>query len=177
LTLNFDKTYYIQFLTKNSNAVDMHIDYGNDQIGKSTNTKFLGLIVDNTLSWKEHVNWLMSKLGSACYTVRAVRPYMLQDTIRMIYSVMTYGVIFWGNSPHRIHIFRLQKRVIRIGTNSRSRDSCRELFKKLKILPLQLQYIFSLLLFVVKNREQFKFNSEIHGINTRCNNNFHYPIM
>jgi hypothetical protein len=100
---------------------------------------------------------------------------------RMIYfsyfhSVMAYGIIFWGNSSYSIHIFGLQNRVIRILTNSISRDSCRELFKKLKILPLKSQYIFSLLLFVVKNREQFKFNSEIHNINTRYNNNFHYPI-
>jgi hypothetical protein len=29
---------------------------------------------------------------------------------------------------------------------------------------------------VVKNRERFKCNSEIHNINTRYNNNFHYPI-
>jgi hypothetical protein len=64
----------------------------------------------------------------------------------------------------------------RIITNCRSRDSCRKLFKKLKILPLPSQYVFSLLLFVLKKREQFKFNSEIHSINTRYNNNFHYPI-
>jgi hypothetical protein len=36
-------------------------------------------------------------------------------------------------------------------------------------------YIFSLLLFMAKNREQFKSNSEIHGKNTRYTNNFQYP--
>lgn len=46
---------------------------------------------------------------------------------------------------------------------------------KLKILPLQSQYIFPLLLFKAKNRDQFISNSEIHGIDTRYNNNFHYP--
>jgi hypothetical protein len=55
----------------------MHIDYGNNQIAKSNHTKFLGLIMDNMLSWKEHVDWLMSKLGSACYAIRAVKNYML----------------------------------------------------------------------------------------------------
>jgi hypothetical protein len=125
----------------------------------------------------------MSKLGSACYAVRPVKAYMLQETLRMIYfsyihSVMTYGIIFWDNSPHSIHIFRLQKRIIRIITDSRSRDSCRELLKELKILPPpppQSWYIFFLLLFMAKKREQFKSNSEIHGISTRHNNNFHYP--
>jgi hypothetical protein len=120
----------------------------------------------------------MSKLGSACYAIKAVKPYMSQETLRTIYfsyvhSVRTYGIIFWGNSPHSIHIFRLKKRIVRIVTNSRSRDSCRELFMKMNILPLQSQYIFSLLLFMAKHREQFK--SEIHGISTRHNNNSHYP--
>jgi hypothetical protein len=138
LTLNFDKTYYIQFLTKNSDALDMHIEYGDAQIAKSTNTKFLGLIVDSMLSWKEHVKRLMSKLRSACYG--NVKPYMLQEIIRMVYfsyfySVMTYDIIFWGNSPHSILIFRLQKGVIRIITNSRSRVSCRELLNNWKSCP------------------------------------------
>jgi hypothetical protein len=30
LTLNFDKTYFIQFFTKNSSPVDNYIDYGNN---------------------------------------------------------------------------------------------------------------------------------------------------
>jgi hypothetical protein len=112
LTLNFDKTYFIQFLAKNSNAMGMHIDYGNSQIAKSANTKFLGLIMDNMLSWKGHVDWLMFKLGLACYAIRAFKPYMLQKTTRMIYfshfhSIMIYGIIFLCNSFHSIHIFRL----------------------------------------------------------------------
>jgi hypothetical protein len=117
LTLKLDKTYSIQFFIMNSNAMNVHTDYGNNHIAKSTNTKFLGLIMDNMLSWKEHVDWLMSKLGSACYAIRAVKPCMLWE--RMIYfsyfhSVMAYHKIFWDNSPHSIHIFRLQKRVITI---------------------------------------------------------------
>jgi hypothetical protein len=155
--------------------MDIHINYDSDQIVNASNTKFLGLIIDNTLSWKGHVDWRMSKLGSACYAIRAVKLYMAQGTLRMIYfsyfhSVMTYGLVFWGNSLHSIHIFR-----IRIITNCGSRDSCRELFKKMEILPLQSQFIFSLLFFVVNNKDQFRSNSEIYGRNTRHNNNLHYP--
>jgi len=82
------------------------------------------------------------------------------------HSIMMYGLIFWGNS-HYSNIFRLQKRIIRIIVGIRGRDSCREHFKKLKILPLQSQYILSLLLFIVDNGDYFKVNSEIQtlGIN------------
>ena len=70
-------------------------------------------------------------------------------------------IIFWSNSTHRI-----QKRVIRIITDSRPRDSCKQLFKKLGIFPLMSQYIFSLLLFIVNNKALFQMNFEIHSINT-----------
>jgi hypothetical protein len=53
------------------------------------------------------------------------------------------------------------------------RDYSRILLKKLKILPLMTQYILSLLIFVVNNRDQFLINSEIHNINTRQNSNLH----
>ena len=66
-----------------------------------------------------------------------------------------------------------QKIIIRIITNSNKNASCRELFKKLNIFPLQSQYIHSILLFITKNKDQFLPNSHIHTINTRHNNNLH----
>lgn len=102
-------------------------------------------------------------------------------SLRMVYfsyfhSIMTYGIIFWGNSRHSNVIFRLQKRVIRIITGIRNRDSCREHFRTLKILPLQSQYILSLLLFVIDNKGHFRRNSEIHHINTRNKSSLHQPL-
>ena len=58
----------------------------------------------------------------------------------------------------------------------RNRDSCREYFKILKILPLQSQYLLSLLIFVADNRDYFRLNSEIHSFNTKNKLNFHPPL-
>ena len=57
----------------------------------------------------------------------------------------------------------------------RNRDSCREYFKKLKILPLQSKYLLSLLLFVADNGEYFRLNSEIHSFNIKNKSNLHPP--
>jgi hypothetical protein len=70
----------------------------------------------------------------------------------------------------------LQKRIIRIIVGIRSRDSGRKHFKKLKILPLQSQYILSRFLFVINKREYFMVNSEIHNISTRTKSYVHQPI-
>jgi hypothetical protein len=57
--------------------------------------------------------------------------------------------------------------------NARNRGSCRQFLKNLKILPLKSQYIFSLLLFVTKNRDLYESNSEIHNIKTRFSSDLH----
>jgi hypothetical protein len=60
-------------------------------------------------------------------------------------------------------------------TNDRNRNSCHQLFKNLKILPLKSKYIFSLLLFVAENRDLYESNSDIHNINTRFSSDLHTP--
>jgi hypothetical protein len=50
--------------------------------------------------------------------------------------------IVWGNSSHSENIFKFQKRIIGIIMGAKPRDSCRELFKILKILSLTCPYIF-----------------------------------
>jgi hypothetical protein len=59
----------------------------------------------------------------------------------------------------------------------RSRDSCRKLFFNFEILPLPSQYIHSLLLFMIRNKNQFLVNSELHNIDTRQHANFHQPSV
>jgi hypothetical protein len=103
-----------------------------------------------------------SKLNSVCYPIRSLRSVISTK----VYSIMTYGLIFGGSSPYSDNIFKLQKRTIRIMMNVGNRVSWHELFKKLSILPLHSQYILSLLLFVVKNVDEFKSNFEVHSINT-----------
>jgi hypothetical protein len=58
----------------------------------------------------------------------------------------------------------------------RIRDSHREYFKKLNVLPLQLLCVLSLVLFVIDNKNQFAANSDIHSINTKNKSNFLQPL-
>jgi len=142
LSLNLDKTHYIQFITKNSSTNDFDIMLGSKKITMVNSTKFLGLTLDSALSWRPHIDTIAPKLSSASFALRCVKPLLSLQSLRMVYfsyfhSLLTYGIIFRGNSRHSHTIFRLQKRVIRIITGIRNKDSCREQFRTLKILPLQ----------------------------------------
>jgi hypothetical protein len=182
LILNFNKTYYMHFTTKSKLAVDIHISHKVNPINNNSSTNFLGLTLDSTLSWKTHIDQLSSKLNSACYLIRSLKSVISTKNLRTIYfsyvhSIIVYGIIFWGNSPYSNNIFKLQKRAIRIIMNAGNRVSCRELFKKLNILPLHSQYILSLLLFVVKNVDEFTSNSDVHTINTQHRSDLHPPSI
>jgi hypothetical protein len=55
LFLNFDKTYFIQFTNKSICTSDIQIKYEDKQINIVNETKFLGLFINNNLSWKTHI--------------------------------------------------------------------------------------------------------------------------
>jgi len=163
----------MQFRSKKQNEGKIQILVPNSINSNINSTKFLGLIIDNSLSWKDHITAITSKLNKACYAIRLLKMCLSMNTLRMIYfsyahSVLSYGITFWGNSHahHTNSISKIRKRIIRIITNSSSRDTCWQLFKHLQILSLPSQYIFSLLVFVIKNRDFFQSNSEIHNLNT-----------
>jgi hypothetical protein len=80
-----------------------------------------------------------------------------------MHSIIGYG-IFSGNLPYSIKIFKIQKKIIRVN-NLRNRDSCRDMFKTMKILLFYSQYIFSLLTYIANNRHLFIINQEMHNIN------------
>ena len=92
-------------------------------------------------------NKTVPRLSQACYVIRVAKPFLLQVMLKMIYyaylhSVMTYGLLSWRNSSHSMEVFRLQNKIIRIMMAAKSRDSCRDFFKILGILPIMAQYIF-----------------------------------
>jgi hypothetical protein len=102
LSLNTDKTYFVQFCTKTNQKYDFQTSYENRKIVKAQNIKFLGIIIDSNLSWKKHIDDIIPKLNKACFAVRSVKPFMSLEVMRLIYlsyfhSVLSYGIIFWGN--------------------------------------------------------------------------------
>jgi len=98
LTLNCNKTHFIHFLTKKQNERKIQIIAPNSIKININSTKFLGFIINNTLSWTDHIAAVTSKVNKACYAIRAIKRFMSSDMLRTIYfsyvrSVMSYGII------------------------------------------------------------------------------------
>jgi hypothetical protein len=171
----------LEFRTKNYYQVKTKVKYEHKNISNSTETKFLGLIIDETLSWNQLIDQMVTKLCSACYALRNLNHIVPQSTPRKTYyasihSISSYSIIFWGRSSNVNKLFTLQKKITRIITNTGVRESCREAFKNMEIM-MYSQYIFSLILFTVKNKHLFTSNREIHHYKTRNNTNLHLPTV
>jgi len=80
----------------------------------------------------------------------------------LIYITLNYSLIFWCRSSNANKLIILQKKIVRIIFNTGIRESCREAFKNMQIMTFYSQYIFSLILFTVENKQLFTLNSEIH---------------
>ena len=59
--------------------------------------------------------------------------------------------------------------------NTAIRESCRETSKNMQIMTFYSQYVFSLIIFTVENKQLFTPNNEIHKYKTRNNSNLHLP--
>ncbi|XP_039278717.1 uncharacterized protein LOC120350218 [Nilaparvata lugens] len=115
LVLNYNKTMQIPFRT----AREAVLDTRDGNIGSANEAKVLGVVLDSELSWRPHLDQLKSKLNSAVFVLRTVKKLLDAGTLRSVYfavfhSLLSYGVIFWGNSTHAIHIFRIQKWAVRV---------------------------------------------------------------
>jgi hypothetical protein len=60
----------MQFITKNKFLNEINIEHDNKVISQTNFVNFLGLTVDNTLSWKQHIDTMTPKLNKACYIIR-----------------------------------------------------------------------------------------------------------
>jgi len=72
-------TYPHQMISKNGSLDEVNIEYNNKLLSNPSNLKFLGIIIDSSLSWKNHIDKIGPGLSQACYTVRRTKPRLSHD--------------------------------------------------------------------------------------------------
>jgi hypothetical protein len=124
-------------------------------------TKFLGINVDNHLSWNSHTEQVCLKLNQYAYALYKLAKKTSPDAVITAYhgfvaSTLRYGIIFWGNSTNKEAVFKAQKRCIRAMRGLKQTDSCVPYFKDLNILTMPSLYILEMVMFVKNNPALFK---------------------
>ena len=124
----------------------INLQLNKENINYKSEVKFLGVWLNETLKWDHHVQYLTKKLGKVCFAIRIIKNVADLNTVKTLYfssyqSLLTYGIIFWGNSTKSKEIFILQKKVVRIIVGAKLFEPCRKRFRKFGI-PLFLCLYF-----------------------------------
>ena len=92
LSLQFSVTQCLEFRTRNFND-NINVCYNNNRIFNTTHTKFWGLIIDGTFSWKYHSDRIMSEVNLACLAVKSFKSMLSEDIFRMVYFSYIHSII------------------------------------------------------------------------------------
>lgn len=165
LIINLQKSKYIQF----NKSIGHHSSYNLNihSIENVSQAKFLGVILDEKLDWKSHLDNITNRINKYVYALRQVSRITNVTTAISCYhayveSVLRYGLILWGYSTESNRAFIAQKKCLRAIYRMRPDESCRPLFKKLGLLPFPSLYIYEVCMFVHKYKSMFKKACDTH---------------
>ena len=185
LSLNISKTEFIIFKPPRATLTNrITLTLNRTKIFESTKIRYLGVILDNKLTWKFHIFELGKKLNRAVgmlYKLRRLncnRNILLSLYFAIFQSHLNYGLCLWGNADFSIlnKILLSQKRAIRVVAGLDYRETTKEAFRDLKILKVTDLFKFQLACVMWDHDHgalpscfDGTFNKIAHSYNTRAN--------
>jgi len=157
LSINYNKTAYMILTATRSQNCNFEISMNGVRIQQTDSIKYLGVIIDDKLSWKPQISSLCGKLSQACGVVCKIRHFADMKILRLIYfslfhSHMQYCIIDWGQAYKTVirPVQVLQNRILKYLTFSKRTSSANNIFKLLKILKVSNLYQLHLEKFMYK---------------------------
>lgn len=169
--LNKDKTVNVIFKLRNM---------PDNEVVCSEQVKFLGMVLDDRLSWSPHIDSLLPRLSKTVFLLSRLMYYIPVNYVKSAYyalfqSVISYGLICYGSSPRIKEILLFQKKIVRYMTKSNAMEHCKPLFVKLEILTIANLYIFQVLVNIFKNKENYSCRMDLHVRQTRYKSRLDLP--
>ena len=182
LSLNANKTKYMIFhaMNKDLSHLNQRININNVEIPKVNQFHFLGLTIDENLSWNHHISAIANKISKGTGVINRLKNCLPLSILRTIYcsliqSHFDYTILAWGFEAQRLS--KIQKRAVRAITLSKYNAHSEPLLKLVKLLSVtDLFNLNSLKCFynykhnrVPEYFQQYDFrpNEEIHTYPTR----------
>ena len=152
LIINLNKTHLMVFTnSRRYNSEKFITIKANDQIiSEITETKFLGVILDNKLVWDAHIKHISNKMSKSVAILKLLKhtfPTSALKTIyhSLIYPYFNYCNLIWGSaaSTHLESLTLIQKKCIRIISKVGYYDHTEPLFNEQKILTVPKIYNYN----------------------------------
>jgi len=121
LSLNYTKTTYMLSTSRKHNFASFKVTINNHTISAEDNLKYLGVLLDNKLSWKPHVQKVKTQLSRACGVLSKLKHYTSQTVLKVVYNslihpYLNYSALNLGRASNATiqPLIKLQTKAIRI---------------------------------------------------------------
>ena len=150
LTLNADKTKCMIYHTWQKHITNTTFTMNGKQIERVKSFKFLGIILDENLTWRNHIDMVTNKLSKVIGILNRLKYVYPEQALLSIYnslfiSHVNYGLLLWGTKLDTI--YKLQKKTIRIITGSAYLAHSEPIFKNYNLLNVLDLYKLKMLKF------------------------------
>ena len=189
LSLNIPKTKFMIFHYRQRNIDNIipNLHINNHQIDRVTDFNFLGITLDENLSWNKHTQKISNKISRNIGCLNRLKNFLPLYTLKLLYNSLIvphlqYGILAWGFKFNRV--FKLQKRAVRIISHNKYNAHSDPIFRDLKLLKIKDIFHLGLLKFQFKlaNNSLPSYFSSIfvqhvttHRCNTRNRNSVQIP--
>ena len=160
----------------------------NQSIERVSKFNFLGLTIDEHLNWNAHIQKISNKIAKSIGIINRLKRYLPPSILRTLYNALVlphfqFSILNWGFKANKI--VRLQKRAIRVITNSKYNAHFEPLLKKLNLLKISDIFRNSLLKLYHKYKSgnlphyvmhMFSTEPNVHRYNTRSNAILNHPV-
>ena len=176
LSINFDidKTYFMIHTFRNLDLPNLSINLGNNTLTECDSSKFLGVMVDDKLKFKNHIDYISKKISKSIgilYKLSQLKmPFKVLKQLyyNLIYSYLNYNVCCYASTydSHLNKLFLLQKKAIRIINNASFLEHTDPLFFSNGILKVQDIHKLNVGLYMYEHRTSAQFIRH-HDYSTR----------
>ncbi len=183
LSINIKKSNYMIFKPRQKGLVnDLSITLNGHIIDRVKEVAFLGVVLDEHLSWKPHISQVARKISKSIGIIHKAsfslsKSSLLKLYYSLVYPYLQYCLIVWGSTyaTNLKRIVLLQKRIIRIINKETFNAHTDPLFAEVKILKFEKIYLYQLgkVMYLYQNNllpksfeNLFLRTSQVHNYNT-----------
>ena len=135
-------------MPKNFPCLKVSVVVDNHPIKEVHHIKFLGVIIDNKLKWKEHTGYISKKIAKGIGVIIKARKVFDKVTLLSLYNLLilpyiSYCIHIWGNAyqTHLQKLHVLQNKFVRIIAGVPRRTSSDPLYTEFDILKIKKLYM------------------------------------
>ena len=145
LTLNVKKSNLLFFnIGNNEPKKDINIYLDGEQLKPKEYAKYVGVYIDNKLSWQKHIQETNNKINKGIGILKIIRHYIQDKQLINLYSsfikpYIEYGTLAWGGAckTNLTKIDRSLNKSVRTMLFKTRIEPSKPLYKYLNILPLE----------------------------------------